>query len=80
MMPRIDPAGPPDAPGDREDLIQRLESRALIEGPPDDDPDADLFETAEITWAELAEIAALLREAAAVLRESKPSPAQEKKP
>ena len=52
-------------------LIERLESRALIEGPDENfDPDKDGDFPAEITWSELAEIAALLREAATALRQT----------
>lgn len=55
------------------DLIHRLRSRAMIEAPQDNDgydPDQDADDSAEITWGELAEIAALLREAADALAAS----------
>lgn len=64
-----------EAPGAeaRQDLIHRLESRAMIEAPQDNDgydPDSDSDDSAEITWGELAEIAALMREAAQALKGS----------
>lgn len=69
------------APMSHADLIHRLRSRAMIEAPPDNEPDtrAAFEDVPEITFEELAEIAALLTEAADALESSSPVARQEPK-
>lgn len=78
-------AGAPAQEPEHSDLVQRLRARAMIEAPEDDEDALNrvAFEDVpEITFAELAEIGDLLREAADALeasstgRSSQPSPWQ----
>jgi hypothetical protein len=71
---RAEALAPPD--DNRADLIQRLRSRAMIEAPPDNEPEtrAAFDDVPEITFDELREIAGLLNEAANALESPSPSP------